>query len=75
MVGEIADRRIQEGKHPVRTWYCMKQLLKKDFLPPNYEQILFRQYQRCHQGARLVQKYNAKFMRFAERNDLRESEG
>ena len=71
----LQNKRIQEGKHPVRTWYCMKQLLKKDFLPPNYEQLLFQQYQRCHQGARSIQKYTAKFIRFVERNDLKESEG
>ncbi|GKD02009.1 RNA-directed DNA polymerase [Tanacetum coccineum] len=52
-----------------------RQLLQKDFLPPNYEQILFQQYQRCHQGQRMVHEYTAKFMRHAKRNDLRETEG
>ena len=44
----LQNRRFCEGKEPVRTWYQMKQILKKDFLPPDYEQILFHQYQRCH---------------------------
>ena len=51
----------------------MKQLLQRDFLPPDYEQILFQQYQRCRQGQRSVYEYMAEFMRLAEMNDLQES--
>ena len=53
----------------------MKQLLQRDFLPLDYEQILFQQYQRCRQRKRSFYEYMAEFMRLAERNDLRESEG
>ena len=53
----------------------MKQLLQKDFLPSNYEQSLFQQYRRCHQRQKTVQEYTDEFMRLAERNDLRETEG
>ena len=71
----LQNRRICEGKQLIRTWYRIKQLFKKDFLPLGYEQILFQQYQRCHQGMRLVYEYNAEFMWLAEQNDLRESKG
>ncbi|KAI5680928.1 hypothetical protein M9H77_02155 [Catharanthus roseus] len=52
----------------------MKQLLQSEFLPPDYEQILFQQYQRCQQNQRSVQEYTEDFMMLAERNNLRESE-
>ena len=61
----LPNKRLREGKQPVRIWYQMKQLLKKDFLPPDYEQIFFQQYQRCHQGVKSVHEYIAKFMRLA----------
>ena len=48
----LQTRRVHEGKQPVRTWYKLRQLLKSDFLPLDYEQILFQQYKRCHQGVR-----------------------
>ena len=48
---------------------------KERFSSPDYEQILFQQYKRRHQGVRSVHEYIAKFMRLAEHNDLRESEG
>ena len=71
----LQNRRQREGRQPVRMWFRMKQLLQRDFLPPDYEQILFQQYQRCHQRQRTVHEYTVEFMRLAERNDLRESKG
>ena len=71
----VQSRREREGRGPVQTWYRMKHLLKVEFLPPDYEQILFQQYQRCQQGGRSVYEYITEFMRLAERNNLLESEG
>ena len=44
------------------------------FIPPNYQQELFRQYQDCRQGTRIVKEYMEEFDRLANRNDLEETE-
>lgn len=52
----------------------MKQLLKARFLPPDYKQFLFLQYQRRSQEKKTVHKYTTEFLRIAERNNLMESD-
>ena len=52
----------------------MKQYLRGGFLPPDYEQYLFKSYQRCSQGTRTVNEYTSKFLRLATHNQLSESD-
>ena len=44
------------------------------FLPLDYQQELFRQYQDYRQGTRTVNKYMDEFDRLANRSDLEEIE-
>ena len=44
------------------------------FLPSDYQQELFKQYQDCRQGTQTVNKYMEEFDRLANRNDLEEIE-
>ncbi|XP_020692917.1 uncharacterized protein LOC110107098 [Dendrobium catenatum] len=52
----------------------MKQLMRGHFLPTDYEQMLYLQYQHCTQGARSVGDYTEEFYRLSARNNLRESD-
>ncbi|XP_057250722.1 uncharacterized protein LOC130591424 [Beta vulgaris subsp. vulgaris] len=63
----------RQRKGPVKTWRRMKQLMLERLLPEDYEQILYKMYKECVQGKRSVTEYTAEFLRFSERNDLRES--
>ena len=62
-----------ERKLQVRLWRRMKRLMTDWFLPPNYQQELFKQYQDCRQGIQIVNKYMEEFDRLANPNDLEET--
>ena len=66
----IQSRRLREGRHPMRTWIRMKQLMKGEFLPPDYEQMQFQQYQRCRQGPRTIHEYTAELMLNDKNNQI-----
>ena len=52
----------------------MKRLLRSKYLPPDYEQIIFKQYQDCKQGSRTVETFLEEFHRLSSRNNLLETE-
>ena len=51
----------------------MKRFMANRFLPPDYQQELFRQYQDCRQGTWIVNEYMEEFVRLANRNNLEET--
>ncbi|KAH7834911.1 hypothetical protein Vadar_020866 [Vaccinium darrowii] len=67
--------RLWKNKTKIRSWHRMKHLMRACFLPPDYDQVLFHQYQCCQQGTRPIHEYVAEFQRFSSRNDLPETEG
>ena len=48
----------------------MKQLFKRDFLPPDHEQLLFQQYQVHHQGIGSIREYPTDFIRVANLQEI-----
>ncbi|KAI0520337.1 hypothetical protein KFK09_007809 [Dendrobium nobile] len=70
---QVLQMRQRENKGRVRNWNRMKQLLRAQFLPTDYEQILYMRYQHCVQGMRSVSEYTEEFNRLSARNNLNES--
>ncbi|KAI0495827.1 hypothetical protein KFK09_022130 [Dendrobium nobile] len=71
---QLLQIRRREGKGAVRSWFRMKQLLRGHYLPTDFEQMLYIQYQHCVQGNRTVTDYMEEFYRLSARNNLNESE-
>jgi hypothetical protein len=69
-VGKITDSQARQRKGPVTSWLKMKRLFKARFLPLDFEQRLFQQYQECRQGGQSIQVYVNDFYRLSGRNDL-----
>ncbi|KAG6764347.1 hypothetical protein POTOM_031813 [Populus tomentosa] len=65
---------MRQRKGMVQTWAKMRRLLRAKYLPPDYEQILFQQYQDCRQGNITVQAYIEEFHRLSSRNNLSETD-
>lgn len=70
---QLVQTRKREGKGAIRSWGRMKQLLCGHFLPSDYEQLLYLQYQRCRQGSKTVSEYTEEFYRLSARNNLNET--
>ncbi|KAA0059834.1 uncharacterized protein E6C27_scaffold108G001170 [Cucumis melo var. makuwa] len=71
---QLEINRQRCGKPPICSWEKMKKLLKARFLPPNYEQTIYNQYQNCHQGSRSIAEYIEEFHRLSARTNLGENE-
>ena len=71
---QVQQTRNRSAKSPVSTWAKMKKLLKNRFLPPDFEQVLYQQFQSCRQGNRSIPQYTEEFYRLKTRLDLNESE-
>ncbi|XP_071728633.1 uncharacterized protein [Rutidosis leptorrhynchoides] len=72
---QTQNQRQRARKLPIRNWNKMKRMLISRFLPPDYEQFLFEQYQSLRQGQKTVAECTVDFLRLASRNNIVETEG
>lgn len=70
---QTQEARVRAHKDLVKSWRRLKKLMKKRFLPKNFQWVLFIQYQNYKQGQRTVDDYTLEFHNLASRNELNET--
>ena len=55
--------RTRLGKDPIQDWEKMKKYLKRQFLPPDYQDLVYKEYQNCKQFGDSIAVYTKKFYR------------
>jgi hypothetical protein len=67
-------QRYQDRLLPLEEWGDLKRAMDREFLPLNYKQTLFKQFQALTQGSKSVDEYTLEFYKLAARNQLNETE-
>ena len=49
------------GKDPIQNWEKMKKYLKRQFLPPDYKDLVYQEYLNCKQLGNSIATYTKKF--------------
>ena len=68
-----SDREVR-GKRKIRRWDKMKEKLKSQFLPRDYEQTLYQSVQNLRQHLKTVKEYTQEFHWLSLRSNLAETE-
>jgi len=68
----IKKQRAREGKPRIRTWYKLKKLMTKPFLPNNYKRDLYLRVSSLSQGFLSVEKYIHEFEQLQIRSGIKE---
>ncbi|GJR55869.1 putative reverse transcriptase domain-containing protein [Tanacetum coccineum] len=67
--------RERVGKPRVTSWRKIKKLLRENFIPHNYQRLMYQQLQNLKQGTKAVEDYTTEFYQLIARNDIQETEG
>ncbi|PWA56672.1 reverse transcriptase domain-containing protein [Artemisia annua] len=66
--------RERVGKPKVTTWQKMKKCMRANFIPHNYQRLMYQRLQNLKQGAKSVEDYTTEFYQLIARNDIQETE-
>ncbi|KAM1763574.1 hypothetical protein EV2_002937 [Malus domestica] len=65
--------RLRKGKPKISSWEKMKTRLQEKFLPLDFTQYSFSQFNNLHQETKSVVEYTEEFYKLSTRNDIQET--
>ena len=71
---QLQRMRTRLRKEPIESWEKMKKYLKRQFLPPDHQELLYEKYQNCKQLGSSVFDFTNEFYRLRSYLDLNEPE-
>ena len=71
---QLQRMRTRIRKDPIQNWEKMKKYLKQQFLPSNYQDLVYHEYQNCKQLGYSIVVYTQKFYCLQSYLDFNESE-
>ena len=71
---KLKTTQARTGKTNIDTWENLEKVMRKSFLPYNFDRTMFTRLQNIRQGSRSVDDYADEFSLFLSRNDIFDSE-
>lgn len=71
---KVQEMRLRKGKSKISSWEKMKSRLKEKFLPLDFVQMVFSQFNKLCQESKSVMDCTKSFYKLMAHNDLQESE-
>lgn len=71
---QLKASRIRAGKGSIATWEKFEKVMRKTFLPYNFDRTMFTRLQNLRQGPRSVDDYAEEFSLLLTRNEILDSE-
>ena len=71
---QLQTMRTRLRKDPIESWEKMKKYLKRQFLPPHYQELLYEKYKNFKQLGNSVSEFTNEFYRLRSYLDLNEPE-
>ncbi|CAA0821472.1 F-box associated ubiquitination effector family protein, partial [Striga hermonthica] len=70
---QLTSMRHRQGKSPIHSWVKFRECVEREFLPFNYDSLMYQQLHNLRQGSRSVDEYTDDFYRLLTRVELKET--